>query len=235
MVILLSLAIALLCGLWNGLLVALLDVQPIVATLILMVAGRGIAQLLTGGQNVAIGNGKFEFAGSFFLRLPFPITIALAALIAVILLTRATGLGLFIESVGNNPLASRYAGVNTQLVKLFVYSASGILAGIAGLIATSDIKQADASNSGMYMELDAILAVVIGGTSLLGGRFSLIGSIIGAILIQTLTTTILTRGIPAPVTLVVKAAVIIGVCLLQAPKFRQMMRSGFNRSAAGAT
>jgi simple sugar transport system permease protein len=192
-----------------------------------MVAGRGIAQLLTGGQNVAIQPGRFAFASDFFLRLPFPITITFVALMAAIVLTRATGLGLFIESVGNNPRASRYTGINTRLVILCAYILCGIFSGVAGLIVTSDIKQADASNNGLYMELDAILAVVIGGTSLLGGRYSLVGSVIGAILIQTLTTTILTRGIPAPVTMVVKAVVIIGVCLLQAPKFRQMVRIRF--------
>jgi simple sugar transport system permease protein len=99
----------------------------------------------------------------------------------------------------------------------------GLCAGIAGLIVTADIKAADVNNAGLYLELDAILAVVIGGTALTGGRISIAGSLVGAILIQTLTTTILTRGIPPTFTLVVKSAVIIAVCLLQAPKFRKLV------------
>jgi simple sugar transport system permease protein len=98
-----------------------------------------------------------------------------------------------------------------------------LCSGIAGLIVTADIKGADANNAGLYMELDAILAVAMGGTSLAGGRFTLIGSLIGAILIQTLTTTILTRGIPPAMTLVVKAAVVIAVCMLQSERFRTLL------------
>src|SRR5205814_9533655 len=119
-----------------------------------------------------------------------------------------------------NPVAAHYAGVNTKLIKTFAYAFTGFCAGIAGLIAASDIKGADANTAGLYLELDAILAVVIGGTPLIGGRFSLVGSFIGALLIQSLTTTILLYGIADSVTLVVKALVIIAVCLLQAEKFR---------------
>ena len=215
----------LLAGLWNGALVALLEIQPIVATLILMVAGRGIAQLLTNGQIVAFSNPGFEFLGSgFFLGVPFTLAVALTTVAVTILATRSTALGLFIEAVGNNPIASRCAGVNTKLVKLMVYAFCGFCAGLAGLLAAADIRAADANNAGLYLELDAILAVVIGGTALAGGRYSLIGSTVGAVLIQTLTTTILTLGIRPTLTLVVKAVVVIAVCLLQAPKFRRLFK-----------
>ena len=217
-----ALAAGLAAGAWNGLLVALLQVQPIVATLILMVAGRGIAQLLTGGQIITFENKPFEFLGSgHFLGLPFPVSLVVVAFIATALLTRKTAAGLFIESSGNNETASRYAGVNTRLVKLMVYAFCGLCAGIAGQIVAADIKAADANNAGLWLELDAILAVVIGGTSLTGGRFYLLSSLVGALLIQTLTTTILTRGVPVEFTLVVKAIVIILVCLLQSESFRQ--------------
>ncbi len=220
-----GLAVACLAGFWNGVLVGLLEIQPIVATLILMVAGRGIAQLLGDGQIITFDHAGFAFLGSgFFLGVPFPVTIALVTFGMTVLLTRYTALGLFLEAVGNNPRASLCAGVNTRWVKLLAYVFCSGCAGVAGMIVTADIKAADANNAGLYLELDAILAVVIGGTALTGGRFSLVGSVIGAILIQSLTTTILMRGVPPTVTLVVKAAVIVAVCLLQSAKFRSILQ-----------
>jgi galactofuranose transport system permease protein len=220
--ILVSLGVALALGLSSGLLVAFLDVQPIVATLILMVAGRGTAQLLTGGQIITFDHPSFNFlAGGHFAALPFTVTIVAGVVLAAGRLVNRTSLRLFIEATGNNEVASRFSGVHTRMVKLFVYGFSGLCAGVAGLIVASDIKAADANNAGLYLELDAILAVVIGGTSLRGGRFYLFNSLAGATLLQTLTTTILTRGIPPEFTLVVKALVIIAVCLLQSDLFRK--------------
>jgi galactofuranose transport system permease protein len=216
-----SLLIAVAAGLWNGALVGFFKVPPIVATLILMVSGRGIAQLLTGGQIITFENKSFEFLGRGALAgLPFTITLVLLVWAALALLKGRTALGLFIECTGDNETAGRYSGVNTNAVKLVVYSICGLCAGLAGLIVTTDIKAADANSAGLWLELDAILATVIGGTALTGGRFYLAGSLIGAILIQTLTTTILTRGIAVELTLVVKAVVVILVCLLQSEKFR---------------
>ena len=210
---------------WNGLLVAIVDIQPIIATLILMVAGRGIAQLITHGQIPGFTNSNFAYIGGGFLfYLPFKITVAIVATMLIAWIVRATALGLFIESVGNNPISSRFAGVNSTVVKMVVYTACGLFAGIAGLIATADIGVADVNSLGLYLELDAILAVAIGGTSLNGGRFSLAGSLVGALLIQTLTTTILTLGVNPPVTLMVKAGIVIAVCLLQSEKFLAMAR-----------
>src|SRR6185503_13442172 len=143
----------------------------------------------------------------------------------VVFLQTKTAAGLFIESTGDNETASRYAGVNTRAVKLMVYSFCALCAGLAGLIATTNIAAADANNAGLWLELDAILATVIGGTALTGGRFYLTGSLLGAILIQTLTTTILTRGIAVELTLVVKAVVVLLVCLMQSEKFRSLFLS----------
>ncbi len=140
--------------------------------------------------------------------------------IATLLATRRTAIGLFLESVGDNQRAAHFAGINTPLVKALVYSFSGFCAGIAGLIATSNIKAADSSRVGEMMELDAIFAVVVGGTALTGGRFTLLGSIFGALLIQTLTTTMYNLGVSPAVAPVPKAIVIIAVCLLQSPRFR---------------
>jgi simple sugar transport system permease protein len=223
-VILISLTVAVAAGFWNGALVGLFKVPPIVATLILMVSGRGIAQLLTDGQIITFENKSFEFIGRGALAgLPFTLTLVLVVWLALTLLKSRTALGLFIECTGDNETASRYSGVNTNLVKLVVYSICALCAGIAGLIVTTDIKAADANNAGLWLELDAILATVIGGTALTGGRFYLAGSLIGAILIQTLATTILTRGVAVELTLVVKAVVVILVCLLQSEKFRAAM------------
>jgi simple sugar transport system permease protein len=231
-----AMAVGLACGAWNGALVALLGIQPIVATLILMVAGRGIAHLVTSDQIITFNNRAYSFLGSGFLfRLPFSLTVVAAVLAATALLVRKTALGLFIEAVGGNASASRYAGVNATAVKWMVYVFSGACACVAGLITAGDINAADPEHNGQYLELDAILAVVIGGTALTGGRFSLPGSVIGALVIQTLTTTILTYGVPPEKTLVVRAAVVILVCLLQSEGLREkvaVVRNKFRRASA---
>jgi galactofuranose transport system permease protein len=223
-VVAVSLGVSVLAGVWNGALVGIFKVPPIVATLILMVSGRGIAQLLTDGQIITFENKSFEFIGRGSVAgLPFTIFLVLAMSTMLSLLKSRTALGLFIECTGDNETASRYSGVNTNLVKLAAYSICSLCAGLAGLIAATDIKAADANNAGLWLELDAILATVIGGTALTGGRFFLAGSLVGAILIQTLTTTILTYGVAVELTLVVKAVVVILVCLLQSEKFRQVV------------
>ena len=232
-VIFISLGAALIAGLWNGTLVGFFNVTPIVATLILMVSGRGVAQLMTGGQIITFENPKFQFIGrGTLLGLPFTIWLVFFAWMALALFARRTAAGLFIESTGDNEVASRYAGVNTRSVKLLVYSICAVLAGLAGLIVTTDIKAADAEHAGAWLELDAILATVIGGTALTGGRFFLAGSLVGAILIQSLTTTILTRGVAVEWTQVVKAVVIVIVCLIQSETFRRAAFARFKRSPA---
>ena len=220
-VIIVPLLITTIIGLWNGVLVAFLDIQPFIATLILMVSGRGIAQLITSGQIVIFTDRPFQFLGEGdFLALPFTVTISLLMFLVAFLGTRTTSVGTFIEAVGSNPVASSYTGIPSRMMKLIAYAFSGLCAGIAGLIVASDIRAADSNNAGLDIELDAILAVVLGGTSLAGGKFFLAGSVIGALIIQTLTTTILIRDINPAMALVVKAAVVIGVSLLQSSAFR---------------
>lgn len=225
-----ALAVGLLAGCINGGLVAFLGIQPIVATLILMVSGRGVAQLLTDGQPLTFSNGFIEAFGSgFFLGVPFSVTVILLVLGVLALLTRRTALGLYLESVGNSPRASRLAGVPVPGMLLFAYAAAGICAALAGVVAAADIKTADANTAGLYAELDAILAVVIGGTALTGGRFTLVGSIVGALLMQALTTTILARGIQMEWTQVVKATVILVVCILQSGVMRERVWGAVRR------
>jgi len=224
-VIFAALGAGLLCGLWNGVLVALLRIQPFVATLILMVAGRGIAQLITQGQIVTFDSATLGWLGSGSLwLLPVPVWITLGAAVLVWLLTRKTALGLFIEAVGINLRAARNAGVTGWLVVMSTYVISGLCAAVAGLIVTADIRGADANNAGLWLELDAILAVVIGGASLMGGRFSLVLSLIGALIIQAMNTGILLSGFPPELNQVVKAVVVMGVLLLQSPRFLAMLK-----------
>jgi simple sugar transport system permease protein len=213
-----ALLVGLLCGMWNGILVAFLDIQPIVATLILMVAGRGIAQLITEGTILTFTNEGLIFVGSgSFLTIPLPVLIWLSMGALIIFAVRRTALGLLIESIGLNRRASMLAGINGGVLLIAVYMTSGLCAATAGVIAAADIKGADANNAGLWLELDAILAVVVGGNSLLGGRFSITASLIGAMIIQTINTGILLSGFPSEFNLVIKAAIIIAILVLQSP------------------
>lgn len=213
-----ALAVGALCGLWNGFLVAVLQIQPIVATLMLMVAGRGIAQLITEGQIVTFeSEGLAKLGSGSLLYLPMPVIIAAIMLLLIWLLTRKTALGLFIEAVGINLRSARNAGVSTRWVIIAAYIICGLCAAVAGVIVTADIRGADANNAGLWLELDAILAVVIGGGSLLGGRFNLLLSVVGALIIQGMNTGILLSGYKPEFNLVLKAVVVLAVLLVQSP------------------
>ena len=219
-----ALGVAVGLGLWNGVLVSVCGVQPIIATLVLMTAGRGIALLITDGQIVTVTSAPFKVLGAgYAFGLPVAILVSLSVFVGVALLTRCTALGMLLESVGVNPEASRLAGVRHRSIVFAVYVFCALCAGVAGLMIASNISAADANNAGLWIEMDAILAVVIGGTSLLGGRFSLTGTILGALIIQTLTTTVYTAGITPETTLVFTALVGVIVCLLQAPTFRALL------------
>ncbi|WP_131578919.1 ABC transporter permease, partial [Paracoccus nototheniae] len=215
----LALAAGALAGLWNGVLVALVGIQPFVATLILMTMGRGVAQLITEGRILTFNDPGFSWLGSgIAFGLPVPVWMWLLAGIIVAALMRRTALGLLIESVGINRRASRLAGVNATVLLIAVYVASGLCAALAGIVETADIRGADANNAGLWLELDAILAVVIGGNSLLGGRFSIAASILGALIIQTITTGILLAGFPSEYNLVIKAGLVLIILILQSPR-----------------
>ncbi|KQV13908.1 MULTISPECIES: ABC transporter permease [unclassified Kitasatospora] len=216
-----ALGVALLLGAANGVLVARIGVQPIIATLILMVAGRGVAQLITDGQIITVTSEPFKLiGGGYWLTVPFSILLAAAVVLFASMLTRRTALGLLLESVGGNPVASRLVGIRAAGLIGLVYVVSALCAALAGLMISSNVSAADGNNAGLWIELDAILAVVVGGTSLNGGRFSLGGTVLGALVIQTLSTTVYTIGIPPETTLVFKAVVVIAVCLVQSPVFR---------------
>src|SRR5512140_2509764 len=225
LIVLADLAAGTLCGVWNGLLVSRGKIQPMVATLILMVAGRGIAQLITNGQIMTIYYTPYFFFGNgFILGLPVSVYIVAVMFLLAWVMVRKTSIGLFIESVGINAKSTYYSGISEKNIKLFVYTFCGFCAAIAGLILSSYVHSAEGNNNGLNYELDAILAVVIGGTLMTGGRFSLLASVIGALVMQATTTSMYAIGVPANAVLAVKGVVVILVLLLYSEQVRSLLR-----------
>jgi len=231
-ILLIALGTGLLCGLWNGFLVAELDIQPIIATLILMVSGRGIGlmiNLLYGGTNPSFQSELLQGLSVGHITLvPTRLVLGAAIFVALWLLIRRTALGLFLEAVGGNSAAADLAGVDARLVKYAAYLICGLCAAWAGVILAADTHTSDPVSVGLYIELDAILAVVIGGGSLSGGRIYLGMTVLGALVIQALTTSILTSGLPPEYNLVVKAFVVIVVLLLQSNNLRTALYASFS-------
>jgi len=228
-----AIAVAALCGAWNGLLIVKLGMQPIVATLILMIAGRGVAQLISGGQIITIYFPPYSQIGNgYLLGIPLALVIALLVTLTLHLLLRRTALGLFIRAIGLNPVAAHVAGIRARAISLWLYVFCGVTAGIAGLIVSSNVKSADGNNAGQLMELDAILAVALGGSALGGGRFTVGGTVLGALIIQTLTTLIYSSGLPPQVNLAFKAMLVFGAMLLQSAEFRGFLRGLVFRARA---
>ncbi len=212
-----ALGASLLAGAFNGFLVVGVRLPPIIATLILMTAGRGAAQLLSDGQIVPIRASAFlAVSDARFAFLPAPVWIAFGFATLAALVAGRTALGLFVRASGDNPAAARAAGVRQGPLLFGLYAFSGLAAGLAGLLAAADIEAADANFAGKNLELDAVLAVVLGGTSLAGGRFTVLGSMVGALLIQTLTTTLYMHDVPPDVASIPKAVVVLAICALQA-------------------
>ncbi|MBK9925199.1 MAG: ABC transporter permease [Anaerolineales bacterium] len=215
LVVVVTLLAGTLCGLWNGILVSRAKISPMVATLILMVAGRGIAQLIERGQIMTVYYTPYFWFGNGFI-LGLPVSMYIVALVYIIawVLVRKTSIGLFIESVGLNSKSTYYSGISEKNVKLFAYTFCGFCGAVAGLILGSYIHAIDANNIGLNYELDAIFAVVIGGTLMSGGRFSLLASIIGALIIWTFTITMYIFGVPANALLAGRAVLVLVVILL---------------------
>jgi ribose/xylose/arabinose/galactoside ABC-type transport system permease subunit len=229
-IVLVEIAAGILCGLWNGLLVSRARIQPMVATLILMVAGRGIAQLITNGQIMTIYyTPYFWFGNGFILGLPVSIYIVAVVFLIAWWGVRKSSIGLFVEAVGINPKSAYYAGVSERNIKLFAYTFSGFCSALAGLLLSSYVHSADGNNNGLNYELDAILAVVLGGTLMAGGRFSLLGSILGAVVIWTFTLSMYSLGVPDKALLAGRAVLVLLVILLYSEQARQMVNRLFGR------
>jgi len=224
LVILVPLAVCTLMGLFNGILIGKFKLEPIIATLILMVAGRGIAQIATNGKQFTTGYTPFRFIGQGSLfGLPFPIILAVVICAAVMIFVRRTAFGTFVESVGINPSASRVTGLKSGKIIIIVYTLTGFLSGVAGLIYSSRISSCDSNNAGVNYEMDAILAVVLGGTSMTGGKFSLTGTIIGSLIIRTITTLVYYFGITSESIMAFKAVIILVVIIIQSEPVRKRL------------
>jgi simple sugar transport system permease protein len=213
-----------LCGAFNGFLVAYLNVQPMVATLILYSAARAIGLLFCNNLIVYVRNDSFKFFGGYAGFLPTPIVIAAICVAIALIILKKTALGLYVQSVGINKKASRIAGLNSSRIIFICYVVSGLMAGIAGIVASSRISSADSNNIGLNYEMDAILAVALGGNSLGGGKFNLAGSIIGAYTIQAITTTLYALGVSSDVAPVYKAVIVIIIVAIQAPPVKAYLK-----------
>ncbi len=213
--ILVALLVAALCGLLNGVLVTAFRIQPIVATLILYIAGRGVAEVLVNGV-VEFSNPTFRFIGTgTVLGIPFQVLVMALIVILFFWLVRSTSFGRQVVATGGNESAARLAGIPVARIKLAVYIISGILAGVAGVFYISNNSAADPGGIGLGMELNAIAAVAVGGSSLLGGQANIAGTFIGAVFIQLLTSTLTANNVSADISRVVEALLIILAVYLQ--------------------
>jgi galactofuranose transport system permease protein len=219
--VLLALAVSVGTGALNGTLISVFRIQPIIVTLAVLIAGRGLAQIPSEGRLVEFKGHypAFESLGTGHIG-PVPVQVIVMVLVvaAAIFIMRASSFGRYVLAVGGNEAASHLAGVKVRRTKVLVYGLSGLLAGIAGLIESARGGASDPSNVGLGIELDAIAAVVIGGTSLTGGRATIIGTVIGALMMQVITTSFNMQGIEFSWSLVIKAAIIIVAVYIQRPK-----------------
>jgi ribose transport system permease protein len=201
---------------FNGWLVARFRIQPIVATLVLFIAGRGIAQVMTNGNLQTFRVPEFQWIG---LARPFDIPAQVIIMAVIVAVTawalNKTVFGRSILAVGGNEKASELAGIAVSKIKLAVYAISGLCAGLAGLIVIAINSSSDANLVGLGMELDAIAAVAVGGTLLSGGKATIIGTLLGALTIQLVRYTLLANGVPDAAALVVKAGIIALAVWLQ--------------------
>ncbi|MET0744169.1 MAG: ABC transporter permease [Microvirga sp.] len=203
-------------GWLNGWLVTRLRIQPIIATLVLFIAGRGIAQVFTNGNLQVFNLPGFQFIGlGRVFGVPFQAVLMVVIVAAAAWMLRRTLFGRQILAVGGNERAARLAGIPVAWVKQRVYILSGLLSGLAGLIVIARNSAADANLVGLGMELDAIAAVAVGGTLLTGGRATVLGTLVGALIIQLVRYTLLANGVPDAAALVAKAVIIILAVWLQ--------------------
>ncbi|WP_299861601.1 ABC transporter permease [uncultured Roseobacter sp.] len=207
---------AIACGLFNGILVANLKVQPIIATLILFISGRGIAQVLTNGNLQTFSNPSFSYLGTGkVLGLPFQGWLALAIAFVLFWVMTRTTFGRYVLAIGGNERAAELSGGPVKRVKIGVYMICGVLSGLAGLIVVAINSASDAARNGNLMELDAIAAAVVGGALLQGGRAPIFGAILGAVIIQLVKYTLLANGVEDEVALIAKALIILAAVYVQ--------------------
>jgi ribose transport system permease protein len=210
-------------GWFNGWLITRFRIQPIIATLVLFIAGRGIAQVMTNGNLQPFKLAEFQWIGlgrlfpipDVYRGLPIQVLIMVAAVAAAAWALKRSLFGRQILAIGGNERAARLSGVPVAQVKRWVYCISGLCAGVAGLVVIAINSSSDANLVGLGMELDAIAAVAVGGTLLSGGRATITGTLIGALIIQLVRYTLLANGVPDDVAKLVKAALIVAAVWLQ--------------------
>jgi simple sugar transport system permease protein/ribose transport system permease protein len=216
----LALVAALLVGFLNGALITRDRIQPIVVTLATLIAGRGLAQVISNdGQLVPIDDTAFGMIGrSHFGPVPTPVIIAFLVAIAAAFALRSLPFGRYLLSAGGNPAAARLAGVPVRKTLIVAYTICGLLAGVAGLIEVSRLGASDAAKVGLNIELDAIAAVVVGGTALTGGRATIFGTVVGALIMQVIATSFNMLLVPYAWSLALKAGIILFAVYLQRAK-----------------
>jgi ribose/xylose/arabinose/galactoside ABC-type transport system permease subunit len=218
--VLIAILVSVAIGAFNGALISAFRIQPIIVTLAVLIAGRGAAQIINNnGQLITFSNSSFEYLGKGRLAtIPVQVLIMLVVVGAAIFIMRATTFGRYVIAVGGNETASRLSGIKVNRTKIAVYALSGLLAGMAGLIETARAGASDAAKVGLNIELDAIAAVVVGGTPLTGGRATIVGTLIGALIMGVITTSFNMLLIPFSWSLVLKAAIIVIAVYIQRPK-----------------
>ena len=218
--ILFALLAALAVGLLNGTLIARGRIQAIVVTLATLIAGRGLAQVLSNdGQLVPVRDATLEVLGRGRVGpIPIPVIIATLIVVLAVVALRSTPFGRYVLAAGGNAEAARLAGVPVRRTIITVYGLSALLAGLAGVLEASRLGASDAAKIGLNIELDAIAATVVGGTALTGGRATIIGTVVGALVMQVIATSFNMLLIPYAWSLVLKAAIIVVAVYFQRPK-----------------
>ncbi len=227
---LVAVLVAMLFGAFNGVLVAYFKIQPMVATLILYTAGRSIAAWINNNELPVISDPAFAYAGGFIPGIPIPTTCIIAAVcvILIVLVMKFTALRLYTQSVGINESSARLNGLNPEMIKILAYVILGVCVAIAGFIKVSRLSTINYSVIAKDIEMDAILAVALGGNALSGGKFNMGASILGAYVIQFLTTTLYKFNVPSAALPAYKAIVVIALVVLSAPTVKDKL-SGLSK------
>ena len=217
--------VGMLCGAFNGMLVSIFKIQPMIATLILFTAGRSIAAWINNNELPIVPDPKFAYFGGFIPGIPIPTTVFIAAICIVIiaLVLKFTNLGLYTQAVGINESSSRLNGINPTFIKFLSFVILGLCVAVAALIKVSRLSTINYSVIAKDIEMDAILAVALGGNALSGGKFNIWASILGAYVIQFLTTTLYKFNVPSDALAAYKAVVVIILVVFSAPKAREYM------------
>lgn len=228
--------VGMLCGAFNGMLVAIFRIQPMIATLILFTAGRSIAAWINNNELPIVPDPKFAYFGGFIPGIPIPTTvfIALACIIVAALMLKFTNLGLYTQAVGINESSSRLNGINPTAIKFISFMILGLCVAVAALIKVSRLSTINYSVIAKDIEMDAILAVALGGNALSGGKFNMWASVLGAYIIQFLTTTLYKFKVDSAALPAYKAVVVIILVVFSSPVVRQKLQQFSNKRAAAA-